>query len=463
MNMKKLNVLLVKPYIITDEIQPPLGLGYLATTIRNKHEVKILDGIKEKTGLKDFKKEINQGRYDLVGIQCYTLDKPVVKEMIKIIKDVNSDIITIVGGPQSSGDTNSVYDYLNADFGFKGEAEIGFPMLVDYIAGENIELKDIPGLIWKKEKEVIVNAQEFIENLDDLNHPSWDIIKPNDYPLAPHGAFFKRKPIAQVFATRGCPFSCTFCAGFTISGRKIRYRSVKNLVDEIEMLHKQYGINEIHIEDDNFSFKRQFVIDFCNELINRKIDIAWTCPNGVRLDTLDKELIGLMKKSGLYAISVGIESGSEKILKDMKKGVSKEKIKEKIELLDKAGLDIAGFFILGYPSETIEDMNATIDFACKLPLKRASFMTFKPFPGTEAAKQIEEEIKGCELKWDDFALNRVVYAPKGITQKQLKQLRQKALIKFYLRPRIIYNFFKGLRSINHSKYVFKRVFRWLVK
>lgn len=461
--MKKLNVLLVKPYITTDEIQPPLGLGYLATTIRDRHEVKILDEIKEKTKLKDFKKEIKQGRYNAVGIQCYTLDKSVVKKIIKVIKDIDSNIITIVGGPQPSGDTNSVYDYFNADFGFKGEAEIGFPMLIDHIAGENIKLKNIPGLIWKKEKEIRINAQRFIENLDDLNHPSWDIIRPNDYPLAPHGAFFKRKPIAQVFATRGCPFYCTFCAGFTISGRKIRYRSIKNFVDEIEILHKQYGINEIHIEDDNFSFKKQFVIDFCNELINRKIDITWTCPNGVRLDTLDEELIELMKKSGLYAISVGIESGSERILKNMKKGISKEKIKEKIELINKAGLETIGFFILGYPGEAIQDINTTIDFACELPLKRASFMTFKPFPGTEATKQVAEEIKECGLKWDNFALNKVVYAPKGITQKQLKHLRQKALIKFYLRPRIIYSFLKNLNSVNHSKYVFKRVFRWLVK
>ncbi len=463
MDEKKLNVLLIKPHIMTDEILPPLGLGYLATSIRDMHNVKIIDGIKEKTTIDRLESKIREGNFDIVGIQCYTLDKQVVKDIIARTKRINPGIITVVGGPEPSADTNSVHEYFDSDFGFKGEAEIGFPMLVSYIAGKKISLGNIPGLIWKKNNEIKINPQKFVENLDDLRHPSWDLIQPNTYPEAPHGSFFKRKPTAPIFATRGCPFQCTFCAGFLVSGRRIRYRSIKNLVDEIEMLHIKYGINEIHLEDDNFSMKRQYVVDFCNELLNRGIDISWQCPNGVRLDTLDSELIDLMKKSGLYAVSVGIESGSDRILKDMKKNLSKETIKEKIKLIDKAGLDVIGFFILGYPGETLDDINQTIDFACELPLKRASFMTFKPFPGTEATAKVAEELKGMDLKWEDFALNKVLYSPKGITNRQLTKLRHKALRRFYFRPRIMYMFLKQLKSIQQIKYVSKRGFRWLTR
>ena len=460
--ISKLNVLLVKPFMSTDEIQPPLGLGYLATTIRDRHEVSILDGIKENTSLEDFRDKIKKERPDVVCIQCYTFDKPIVREMIRIIKNIDRSIKTIIGGPEPSSNAKGVFDYFNADFGFMGEAEIGFPQLIDHIAGKNIRLEDIPSLIWKNNKRTVVNPQKFIEDLDDLNHPSWDLLRPDTYPQAPHGAFFKRMPTAPIFATRGCPYQCTFCAGFLVSGRKIRYRSVNNFVDEIEMLHKKYGINEIHIEDDNFSMKRQFVEDFCNELLRRKIDIAWACPNGLRMDTLDEELIALMKKTGLHVVSVGIESGSERILKEMKKSLTKDKIREKLAMLNRANLDLVGFFILGFPGETVEDINQTIDFACELPLKRASFMLFKPFPGTEITRKIEHELNDKDIHWENFALNKVVYSPKGMTQEQLKRLRQKALIKFYFRPRIMYSFFMSLRSFTHAKFVFKRAFKWLL-
>ena len=149
------------------------------------------------------------------------------------------------------------------------------------------------------------------------------------------------------------------------------------------------------------------------------------------------------------------------MLQITKKGFTISEAEEKIGMLNRAGLDVAGFFILGYPGETIGDINDTINFACRLPLKRVSFMVFKPFYGTEAGEDIIREMENKEINWEDFALNRIVYAPEGITKKQLKRLRQKALIKFYFRPRIMYDFFRSLKSFSHSRYVFKRAFRWM--
>jgi radical SAM superfamily enzyme YgiQ (UPF0313 family) len=456
-----MNVLLIKPYIVTDEIQPPLGLGYLATSIRDKHYVKIIDGIRDKFTIKDLREELSSNSYDVIGVQCYTLDMNIVRDMIDESKKVSKNIKAIVGGPQPSADPVSVFSYLKADYGFKGEAEMGLPLLLDMLEGKRVDEESIPGLIWIKGNKIMINNQEFINDLDDLGHPSWDLLSPTDYPPAPHGAFFKRLPIAPIFATRGCPFQCTFCAGFLVSGRRIRYRSIKNLVDEIQMLHEDYGINEFHIEDDNFSMKRQYVVDFCNELIERNLDIAWACPNGMRLDSLDEDLIRLMKKTGLHVVSLGIESGSERILREMKKSLTKKKISEKVSMLHKTDIDLVGFFILGYPGETVKDINATIDYACRLPLKRASFMAFKPFPGTEARNKIDEQIKNKKIKIENFALNKIVYSPKGISQKKLRKLRHKALIKFYFRPHIMFSFFRYIKSYSHAIYVFKRAFRWL--
>ena len=235
-------------------------------------------------------------------------------------------------------------------------------------------------------------------------------------------------------------------------------------MEEIRLLHNRYGIREIHIEDDNFTFDKNFVKEFCAQLKNSGLKISWTCPNGIRLDTLDEELLLVMKDAGFYSLSVGIESGSDKILEQMKKNITKEQIREKINLIKKCGLDVSGFFILGYPTENREDILATINFAIELGLKRAGFSLFKPFPGTEITRKLVE--KG-ELKqmsdedWARFVLSDAVYAPPGFTRKQMKKIRREALLRFYLRPAIMFNFIRNIKNLKHLKVVLVRIYSWL--
>jgi len=171
-----------------------------------------------------------------------------------------------------------------------------------------------------------------------------------------------------------------------------------------------------------------------------------------------------MKSAGLYSISVGIESGSEKILRDMKKNLTKEEIKEKIALIKKSGLEVSGFFIIGYPTETRENIAETINFALELPLKRVGFSIFKPFPGTEATKNLIESGELKEIsdeEWARFVLADAVYAPSGFSRKEMKRLRRKALLRFYLRPKIILKFVSEIKNISHLKLVLKRIYSWL--
>ena len=161
--------------------------------------------------------------------------------------------------------------------------------LLDLIAEDKIShetLKERAGFDVERWSRTIVNQQIFVENLDELGMPSWDFIRPDTYPLSPHGGFFKNYPIAPIIISRGCPFSCTYCAGHLVSGKKIRFRSTDNVIEEIKILYHQYGIREIHIEDDNFTFIRNLVMEFCRKLKENNLNISWTCPNGVRLDTL---------------------------------------------------------------------------------------------------------------------------------------------------------------------------------
>ncbi len=468
--MTKLRVLLMRPRSDSDELIPPFGLGYLATAIREKNEVEILDGIKEKLTLEKFKKILAEKKYDVVGIHFFTFQISSVRDYIKSVKQVLPHAKIILGGPHPSCSPENIFElFSEIDWAFKGEAEIGLAKLLAGLGAQNLApefLEQVPGLIWQKNRQTVVNQQIFVDDLDEFGVPSWDLIRPEDYPLAPHGGFFKNYPVAPIAITRGCPYTCTYCAGHLITGRKIRYRSVGNVIGEIKLLYHQHGVREIHIEDDNFTFNQEFVKEFCRELKKNNLNISWTCPNGVRLDTLTEELLLIMKEAGLYSISVGIESGSDKILKDMKKSLSKEIISEKIGLIRRCGLEVSGFFIIGYPTERKSDILETINFALSLDLKRASFSLFKPFPGTQITKELIEKGELANLSdedWGRFVLADAVYAPEGFTREEMRKLRKKALIRFYFRPKIMLKLVKEIKNFKHLKLVLKRIYSWLFK
>jgi radical SAM superfamily enzyme YgiQ (UPF0313 family) len=468
--MERLNVLLLRPLSESDELIPPFGLGYLATAIRNKHDVEILDGIKERLSFDKFEEKLKKGKYDVIGIQVFTFQVSIVQKYVEIIRKVLPEAKIVLGGPHPSCASSTIFEaFSGIDWAFRGEAEIGLSNLLDLIVVDDTDpqrLSDVPGLIWRKDEETIVNQQIFVEDLDALGMPSWDLLRPDTYPLAPHGGFFKNYPIAPIIVTRGCPFSCTFCSGHLVSGRKIRRRSIEHVIEEIKFLYQKYGIREIHIEDDNFTHDQEYVKNFCKALWENDLNITWTCPNGVRLDSLTKDLLLAMKGAGIYSLSVGIESGSDRILKDMRKVLTKEKIREKIGLIKECGLEASGFFIIGYPAETREDIMETINFAVSLDLKRAAFSLFKPFPGTEITNRLIEsgEIKDMTGEdWARFVLADAVYAPPGFTREEMKKLRKTALLRFYLRPKIIIKFVSEIKSAKHLKLVLKRTYRWLFK
>lgn len=457
-----MNILLIKLNSPADEIIPPISLGYLASTVREKHNIKIIDCLKENLSIEQVAEYAKN--YQVVGITLFTKDLSLCKKYLTNIKKVNPDVITILGGPHPSAVPEETLTFFKdlVNFIFVGESEIGFPKLIDFLESGQPTLEKIEGVAFIKDHKIYQNPTVCPENIDDFK-VAWDLIPPNSYPMAPHGAFFKQYPIAPIITSRGCPFHCTFCGGHIISGRKIRQRSIENVISEIKLLYEKYGVREIHIEDDNFTFRKDYVLRFCEEIKKNFPDLTWTCPNGVRIDTLDEEMVSAMKSSGCYALSIGIESGSDRILKLMKKSLSVEKIKQKIEMLKKFDLDINAFFILGYPGETKEDIKKTIDFALSLPLKRASFANFQPLPGTEAYYELIN--KGL-LKidhWEKFSpsLQSTIWAPPGFTVSELAWYRRKALLKFYLRPKIIKDFISGIKNLEHLFYIVKRALRWL--
>lgn len=460
-----MNVLLVKPYNLSDHIQPPLGLGYLANAIRGKTNVRLVDCIKDRVTtparLTDIVKKFKP---DVVGIQCYTFDLKFINEAFEKIKKISKDTICVVGGPHPSTAPKETMEWFfpYADYGFIGEAEIGFSKLVDAISTQGYNMESIPGLIWREGAEIRINEARIVEDLDSLGYPAWDLIRPQTYPECQHGAFYRKFPIAPIIVTRGCPYSCGFCAASKISGKKIRKHSIDYIIREIKMLYDDFKIREFHIIDDNFTYNLDYAKDLLRSIIDLGLNISWATPNGVRLDKLDEEMLDLMKRSGLYLISAGIESGSDRILKLMRKGTTVSQIRGNIRMIRRAGIEIAGFFIIGYPGETKEDIEETIRFACDLDILRANFFTYLPFPGTESFNQLKANGELDNVDWDNFYFMSAAYVPQTLTRRQLKKYLRKAFFRFFLRPRIFIKNITQIKSLRHLKFIMIRFYHWII-
>lgn len=449
-----------------DHIQPSLGLGYLATALRKENfEVLIFDANKEKADIKRLKEKIKEIDPDAVGFQVNTLNIKYVKEGLLAVKTINPKIVTIVGGPHVSAQPERVFALFEKtlDFGFCGEAEIGLPKLLKSLNLNNLNFKDIPGLIFKKNKRTLVNDKVFHKNIDDFGFPAWDLIKPQTYPEAQHGAYFEKFPIAPIITTRGCPFNCSFCAGKLNTGEIIRKRSVLSVLNEIKLLYKDFGIREFHIIDDNFTANRSFAKEILKGIKNLNLNASFAVPNGVRLNSLDGEILSLMKEAGFYLISAGIESGSNRILKLMNKKLNVRQIEEKIALIRNFGLQAAGFFILGYPGETEKEISQTINFSLKLGLLRANYFIFFPLPGTSIYQKLKKSgiIKKHAFENSSFA-NPNFSCNKNISADKLKTLQRKAFIKFYfLRPKVLIKNLLKIRSYKQLIFLGKRCLNWL--
>ena len=460
-----MKILLVKPYNLSDHIQPSLGLGYLAQSARKDHEVRILDCIKERVDIGRLGAYLKKYSPDVVGFQCYTFDLKFVKSALKTAKNINRSVITAVGGPHPSAMPSETMRYMgrDVDYLFAGEAEASFPKLLDILSNAKGDLASVPGLVWREEDRVRSNPAFYIEDLDAVGLPAWDLIRPEDYPEAQHGAFFRKFPIAPIMLTRGCPYPCTFCAGKVVSGRKIRKRGIDSVLGEMKMLYKEHGIREFHVIDDNFTMDASYAKEFLKRLKGLGLDISWAVPNGVRMETLDPEMLKLMKDTGLYLISLGIESGSDEILRLMKKGNTVSKIRECVRTINGSGIDVAGFFILGYPGETEESIKKTIRFSLELGLVRANFFTYLPFPGSESYDQLASAGELDRVDWDNFYFMNAAYVPPGLTRKKLKSLQRLAFAAFYLRPKIMLYNIRSIKSFRHLMFLVKRFFRWIFK
>jgi anaerobic magnesium-protoporphyrin IX monomethyl ester cyclase len=467
MRDKNERIVLVVPLSRTHYVVPPIGLGYIATALRNHgfNDIVILDCLKEKLGFKGLQRRLARLRPAVVGFQLFSYDFFTVLQNIDMVKEMFQDVVVVIGGPHISAvGAPSLGEIPGADFGFAGEGEPGLPLLMRrLLREEKISLPEIPGLIYRKEDLIQANQRAVITNLDELGFPAWDLMVPGEYPDSPQGGFYKNFPIAPISTSRGCPYLCTFCGSAVNMGKKLRFRSISMVLKEMQLLYNKYGVREFHIIDDMFNFHSQRVSDFCNGIREYRLDISYTFPNGLRLNHLDLETLRMMKNTGAYSFNVGIESGSQRILDLLKKNLTLELIEKKVNLIVEAGLEPCGFFIIGFPGEAVEDIKATIKFAKKLKLKRAHFSNFLPLPGTESTRRLIENNEIQKPVWGDLFYSKVPFTPGGISKRKLKSLQRRAYLSFHLRPSILWRMVVEIKSMNHLKLTLKRIWDYLFR
>jgi len=391
----------------------PLGLVSVGTVLREAgHEVVVYDGdYNEDPSAMDYarlpeyyqryldsfrdsdhpiwlevRRTIEQTKPDVVGISIWTAYAASAFRVAEISKAIDPGCPVVVGGPHATVRAEEILRISPAvDYVVRGEGEITTVNLMARITRAEPDLSAVAGLSFRMDGAVRHNPpRERIRNLDDLPLP--------DRTLLVHRDTYSSEDMGLVMTSRGCPFACSFCATET---RQVRYHAIGHVLAEIRQVKADYGTTQFSFKDDSFTVNKKRVIEFCDALIRENVAIGWEC--NTRADLVSEEMLARMKQAGCNSIKVGIESGSEAVLERMNKGITLDQARRAAELFRKAGIYWTGYFLIGTPGETLEDIYKTLDFMYEIRPDFASLGVYEPFPG---AAMFDEGVKRGLVKSD---------------------------------------------------------------
>ena len=445
----------------------PLGLMYLASYLRQNFpelKVKIIDLLPEGLSFEQVLEQIGEFQPELLGISGMSFEAKELHHLAQLSKKNYPKIPIVVGGPYPTTAGEICFQDKNLDFLVRGEGEFTLAELVDWLIYGRGELKEILGLAYRENGRAQFNPpRPFIEDLDSLPFPAWDLIKIERYfDLPRFGTTYVHKEYMQVMTSRGCTFKCTYC--HRIFGVGFRPRSPENVVAEMEILQKQYGIKELYIIDDCFNNHPRRAKRICELILERGLKFSINFPNGIRGDMVDDELLEKLKAIGTYRITYAVETASPRLQKMVKKHLNLEKVKTAIEKTDQKDIMVDGFFMIGFPSETKEEIKKTLDFALKSKLHSFNIWFVTPFPGTELFQQATE--MGYQLK-ADFEQYTYFFPETTLSElnpRQLKRLARWTFIRFYLNPWRLWRIIKLFPNKKQLPYLLwlaiKYSFKW---
>jgi len=344
-------------------MMPPMPLG-LASVIaqidESRHEIKVLDFMFAENPEAELEAAISEFEPDVIGISVRNLDNqssletefllPEVKASIEICR-AGSDATIVIGGSAVTVCPEAVLEYLESDFAVSGEGEVVFRDLVDRLEQKR-DWSNLPGLVWRGNDGVQSNPHEYIHDLDSLVPPRRDLFDNESYAAA--GGF------GNIVVKQGCSFNCLYCDSPAVMGRKWRKRSPEKIVDELETMQREHGINVAFFTDAIFNFPLDHAKEICREIIRRRPGIFWVA--SVSPAYMDKEMVELMQQASCNAVSLGCDTASEKMLKTLRKGFKKEQLRAAAELMEEAGLNYILSLLIGAPGEDRATVEETVDF-----------------------------------------------------------------------------------------------------
>lgn len=456
----------------------PLGLGYVAASLKKSGiKVNILDcylenrslatpihsGLLYRIGLADhdIQNKVLHIDPDVVGINiAFSVQVKAAEAVASLLRAINSKLIIVAGGAHVSATpeslNHSAFDYLVV-----GEGEESFPKLVNALSGNGHEIESIPGIYFRDAKGNFINNEQrrLIMDLDNIPFPSYD--------LMPFKKIWGRRiPYANIIATRGCNNNCCFCSIHPVMGRKIRRRSIDNVMGEIDILVNKYGVKEVFFEDDNLTADINWAKSLFESLCRKSYNIELGFRNGIRADKVDKELLLLMMKAGCARVCFAPESGSQDVLDNIiDKRLKLSDVEKAVVTARKVGLNVSCFFVIGIPGESKEDIQQSVRFAEKIRKIGCDTIDINcavPYPGTRLhrycieKKLIENEIDWSKVSPAESIINTEEFSGHEVTMIRSdaeKRLKETKAEKCW---RSIQNFKTAPGS--YSKRIFRKIF-----
>ncbi len=467
---RKLRVLLLKPFqSIAAPLQaPPLGLLYIASSIREVlgdfAEIRIIDMKLHRMKPEKILSILEEYEPDVVGFSALNYEAYAGHQIAKHIKAYNPSIITVFGGPYALKNAPTILNDENIDWVFEGAADRSFPEALKRLAQNRTIDEQILGLSFRRDDGSVYTStrQDRINDLDSLPPPAWDMVNLDAYAAEPNmAANLKGKRYAMLFTSRGCPYLCNYC--HDIFSKKFVYHSVDYVIAEIERLYEQYGVDEFQIVDDIFNLHKPRLKAIMSEVQKRwPGKLKFTFPNGIRADIIDEEVVTALCDAGTYAVCIAVETVTPRLQNLVEKHLDIEKTRRTIALFGKRNIQITGFFMLGFPTETPEEIKATIDFAINSDLTLAFFFSVVPQFGTPLYDLALKENHDVTQRLSQIESGTYRNSQSWYSQAYgypLAHTLRMANIRFYFSPRRVLKILRhwNIKALLRSLKVFLRI------
>ncbi|MBI5364824.1 MAG: cobalamin B12-binding domain-containing protein [Planctomycetes bacterium] len=430
----------------------PLGVMMIAAVARERghRDVHVLDMKVEDWTVEQCADALVELAPDVIGLSAMTYEAGCMHALARAMKERLPRAVIVCGGPHPSVAAEDVLQDTSVDFVVRGEGEFTFAELLDGLSQGRPEWSEGAGLGWRDASGAIVQNPDRPppSKLDELPFPAWDLIDHRKYHTVPRGGvIYAHKEFATLFSSRACPWRCTYC--HNSYGKTFRERSAEHVLAEIEMLVTQYGVKELVFMDDIFNFRPARAKAIAQGIIDKGWKLALTFPNGFRGDILDEELVVLLKKAGMYRCMVAVESASPRMQKVMQKNLKIDKVKRIVDFLAEQGVMVHGAFMLGFPSETEEEMQSTIEWAANSSFHTAAFFRVIPFKGTALFTQVEEAGHALPTDWSRYEPYQSEINLSQVPEERILALRKSAYRRFYFKPKRLWRIFNLIPRKTH--------------